>query len=197
LTEDQGDLGLAIKLNNLGLLHFVVQIVTLTSTLSDTSEDRVTTVSLGNVVDQLLNEHSLSDTSSSEKTNLSTTSVWGEQVDDLDTSNQDLGGCRLFGESWGFGVNGKLLGVLDGPTLVDWITSDVHDTTESSWTDWHHDRHSGISRFVASDETFGTYFHLESMPAIVHNEPQFLTIHSNASNDTLSQMLLLSLSVYV
>jgi hypothetical protein len=103
----------------------------------------------------------------------------------------------LLGEGWSFGVNGKLLGVLDGSTLVDWVTSDVHDTTESSWTDWHQDGRPGISCFVASDETFGTYFHLESMPAIVHNEPQFLTIHSNASDDALSQMLLLSLSVYV
>ena len=52
LTEHQGDLGLAIQLNDGSLLHFMVQIITLTSTLTDTSEDRVTTVSLGDVVDQ-------------------------------------------------------------------------------------------------------------------------------------------------
>jgi hypothetical protein len=69
----------------------VVQIVTLTGTLADTGKDRVTTVSLGNVVDQFLNEHGLSDTSSSEETNLSTTSVWGEEIDDLDTGDQYLG----------------------------------------------------------------------------------------------------------
>ena len=57
LTEHQGDLGLAVKLNDGGFLHFVVQIVTLTSTLTDTSEDRVTTVGLGDVVDQFLNKH--------------------------------------------------------------------------------------------------------------------------------------------
>lgn len=50
LTEHQGDLGLAIELNDTGLLHFVVQIVTLTGTLADTSEHGVTTVGLGNVV---------------------------------------------------------------------------------------------------------------------------------------------------
>jgi peptide chain release factor 1 len=159
LTEDQGDLGFAIKLNDLGLLHFVVQIVTLTSTLSDTSEDRVATVSLGNVVDQLLNEHSLSDTCSSEKTNLSTTSVWGEQVDDLDTGDQHLSGCGLIGEGRSVGVNRELLGELDGATLVDWVTSDVHDTTESSWTDWHHDGVASIGCSVTTDETFGTCFH--------------------------------------
>ena len=50
LTEDKGDLGLAIKLNDGSLLHLVVQIVTLTGTLTDTGEDGVTTVSLGDVV---------------------------------------------------------------------------------------------------------------------------------------------------
>jgi hypothetical protein len=50
LSEHQGDLGLAIKLDDRRLLHFVVQIVTLTGTFTDTSEDRETTVGLGDVV---------------------------------------------------------------------------------------------------------------------------------------------------
>ena len=50
LTEDQSDLGLALELNDTSLLHFVVQVVTLTGTLTDTAEDGETTVSLGNVV---------------------------------------------------------------------------------------------------------------------------------------------------
>jgi hypothetical protein len=87
LTEDQGHLGLAVKLNDGSLLHLVVQIVTLTGTLTDTSEDRVTTVGLGDIVDQLLDKHSLADTSTSEETNLSTTSVGGKQIDNLDTSD--------------------------------------------------------------------------------------------------------------
>lgn len=95
LTEDESDLGLAIELNDTSLLHFVVQVVTLTGTFADTSEHRVTTVGLGDVVlqsvsivcgplwkakpyNELLNEHSLADTSTSEKTNLTTTGVWGE-----------------------------------------------------------------------------------------------------------------------
>lgn len=98
LTEHQGDLGLSLKLNDTwntsvscqfprsiehtSLLHFVVQIVTLTSTLADTGEHGVTTMGLGDVVDQLLDKHSLSDTGTSEETNLSTTGVRGEQVDD-------------------------------------------------------------------------------------------------------------------
>jgi hypothetical protein len=129
LTEHQGDLGLAIKLNDGGLLHFVVQIVTLTGTLTDTSEDRVTTVSLGNVVDEFLNEHSLADTGTTEETDLSTTSVRSEEIDDLDTSDENLSRGRLLNELWGLGVNGEELVGLDGATLVDRVTGDIHDTT--------------------------------------------------------------------
>jgi hypothetical protein len=50
LTEDQCDLGVTVKLNDGSLLHLLVQIVTLTGTLADTSEDGETTVGLGDVV---------------------------------------------------------------------------------------------------------------------------------------------------
>lgn len=42
---------------------------------------------------EFLNEDSLADTSTTEQTNLSTTSVWGEEIDDLDTGDQDFSRC--------------------------------------------------------------------------------------------------------
>jgi hypothetical protein len=122
LTEDKGDLGLALELNDGGLLHFVVQIVTLTGTLTDTGEDGVTTVGLGDVVDELLDEDSLADTSATEQTNLTTTSVRSEKIDDLDTSLQNLSGGRLLGESGGLSVNRQELVGLDRSTLVNGVT---------------------------------------------------------------------------
>ena len=156
LTEDKGDLGLAIKLNDGSLLHFVVQIVTLTGTLADTSEDGVTTVSLGDVVDQLLNEDSLSDTGTTEETDLSTTSVGGKEIDDLDTSDENLGSGGLVDELWGVGVDGQELVRLDGTTLIDRVTSDVDDTTESRRTDGNGDRRTGVGSLATTDETLGT-----------------------------------------
>ncbi len=41
------------------------------------------TVRLGNVVDQFHDKHSLSDTGASEKTNLASTLVGGQQIHDL------------------------------------------------------------------------------------------------------------------
>lgn len=77
----------------------MVQIVTLTDMLADISEDGVTTVSLGDVVDQLLNEDGLADTSTTEQANLSTTGMDSQEVDDTDTSDQNFGGGGLEGIS--------------------------------------------------------------------------------------------------
>ena len=41
--------------------------------------------------DKLLNEHSLSDTSTTEEANLAATSVRSEEIDDLDARDQDFG----------------------------------------------------------------------------------------------------------
>lgn len=155
LTEHESDLGLALEVDDTGLDHLVVEIVTLTSTLTDTGEHRVTTVGLGDVVDQLLDEHSLTDTGTTEETDLTTLGVGGEQVDDLDTSLEHLGAGVLVNEGRGVGVDGAALVSLDGATLVDGVTGDVEDTTESSVTDRDQDGGTGVLHGVATDETTG------------------------------------------
>jgi hypothetical protein len=105
---------------------------------------------------QLLDEHSLSDTSTSEETNLSTTGIRSQQIDDLDTGDKHLSGGGLLGELGGVGVDRKLLGVLDRTALIDGITSDVHDATEGSRTDGNHDGVASISGDGTANETLGT-----------------------------------------
>jgi hypothetical protein len=148
----------------------VVQIVTLTGTLTDTSEDGVTTVGLGDVVDKLLNEHSLADTGTTEETNLSTTGVGGKKIDDLDTSDEDLSRGGLLNELGGFGVNRAVLVRLDRTTLVNGVASDVHDTTKSRVTDRNGDGSTGVLGGSTSDETLST-------------------VHGNATDNVLTQML--------
>jgi len=190
LTEDESDLGVTLEVDDTGLNHFVVQVVTLTSAFTDTlkiskfkiclnstterdgkhtTEDRETTMGLGDVVDEFLNKHSLSDTSTSEETNFSTTSIGGEQVDDLDTSLEDLSGCGLVDEWWRVSVNGGLLYALDGTPLIDGLTNDVHDTTQGSRTNGDHDGSTGIDDLLATDETLGT-------------------VHSNSTDAVLTKM---------
>jgi peptide chain release factor 1 len=170
LTEDESDLGVAVEVDDTSLLHFVVQIVTLTSTLTDTSEDGVTTVSLGDVVNELLNEDGLADTGTTEKTNLTTTGVGGEEVDDLDTSDKNLGRGGLVNELGGLSVDGGELDSLDGTTLVNGVTSDVHDATETAGTDGNLDGGTSVDDLAATDETLGT-------------------VHGHAADDVLTQVL--------
>ena len=58
-----------------------------------TAEDGETTVRLGDVVDELLNQHGLADTGTTEETNLSTTSVGSKEIDNLDTGLENLSSC--------------------------------------------------------------------------------------------------------
>jgi len=111
---------------------------------------------LGDVVDEFLNQDRLSDTSTSEETNFSTTGVGGKEIDDLDTGFQNLGGSGLVNEGRGVGVNGGKLDTLDWATLVDGLTNDVHDTAKSSGTDRDHDGVASVDNLGTANETFCT-----------------------------------------
>jgi len=86
LTVHEGSLGAgAINFDDTRLDHFVVEIVTLTSTLADTSEHGETTMKLGDVVNQLHDKHGLADTGTTEESNLTTLGVGSQKVDNLNT----------------------------------------------------------------------------------------------------------------
>mmetsp|Transcript_15641 Transcript_15641/g.22907 ORF Transcript_15641/g.22907 Transcript_15641/m.22907 type:complete len:226 (-) Transcript_15641:541-1218(-) len=79
LSVHQRRFGLAaVELYNSGLNHFVVEIVSFTSSLSHSGKYRETSVLLGNIVDQFHNKHRLSDSGSSKESDLSTPSVRGK-----------------------------------------------------------------------------------------------------------------------
>lgn len=111
----------------------------------------------GSPYNQLLNEHGLTDTGTTEETNLTTTGVRGEQVDNLDTGDKNLGRGGLVDEHRGIGVNGSELGGLDGTTLVNGVTSDVDDTAESGGTDGDGDGSTSVLGGDTTGETLGTF----------------------------------------
>ena len=113
-------------------------------------------MSLRDVVDQLLNQHSLTDTGTTEKTNLSTTSVGGKEIDDLDTGLEDLSGRGLLDERRGVVVDGEDLVALDRTTLINGLTNDVHDTTERALADGNLDGSTGIDDLLSTNETLST-----------------------------------------
>src|SRR3546814_3215828 len=73
-------------------------VVALAGALSDAGEHRIAAVRLGEVVDELLDQHRLANASAAEQTDLAAARVGRQQVDDLDDGDQHLGFGRLVGK---------------------------------------------------------------------------------------------------
>ena len=72
-------------IDNAGFFHLIVEVITLTGTLSNTGKYGVSTVLRCDVVDQLLDQYGLTYTGSTEQTDLTTLLVRAEKINDLDT----------------------------------------------------------------------------------------------------------------
>lgn len=112
---------------------------------------------VGETYNQLLNEHSLTDTGTTEQTNLTTTGVGGKQIDNLDTSDQNLSRGGLLNEQRRLSVDGVELGGLDGTTLVNGVTSDVDDTAQGAGTDGDLDGSTSVVSSNTTGQTLSTY----------------------------------------
>ena len=112
---------------------------------------------LGDVVDELLNEDSLADTGTAEETNLASTGVRGEQVDDLDTGLEDLGRGRLVDVRGRVGVDREGLDGLDRATLVDRLADNGDEAAEATRSDGDLDGRARVDDVLSTDETLGTY----------------------------------------
>ena len=171
--------------------------VTLTGTLADTGEDRVTTVGLGDVVDELLNQDSLADTGTAEETNLASTGVRGEQVDDLDTGLEDLGRGRLVDVRGRVGVDREGLDGLDRATLVDRLADNVDDTAEATRSDGDLDGRARVDDVLSTDETLGTCCHGRARWSVSEDPRQNpaaaaarggLTVHGDGADRVLAEV---------
>ena len=76
------------------LLHLEPEVVALARALADAAEGRQAAVLLGEVVDQLLDQHRLADAGAAEQADLAALGVGREQVDDLDAGLEHLGRRR-------------------------------------------------------------------------------------------------------
>mmetsp|Transcript_27523 Transcript_27523/g.44762 ORF Transcript_27523/g.44762 Transcript_27523/m.44762 type:complete len:202 (-) Transcript_27523:39-644(-) len=128
----------------------------------------------GNVVNKFHDNNGLSDSGSSEESNLSSLGVRGQKINNLDTSNKNLLGLTLLSESRGRPVKGsELLSSLlgeDGPLLIDRLSNHIDNTSKSFGTDRHLDRGTGINTLLTTDKSVGG-------------------LHSNGTDGVLSQVL--------
>ena len=171
LTVDKGDLGgLVLQADDAALNHLVVQVVTLTGPLAHSGKDGVTSVSLGHVVDQLHDQDSLAHTGSTEQTNLASLGVGGEQVDHLDAGDEDLLLHTHLVELGSLSVDSLALLGVDGTPLVNGLTNNVDDSSESLGSNRDHDGIASVVDNLATDETLST-------------------VHGDGSDGVLSEVL--------
>ena len=107
LAIDQRDLGFAqvLLLDDVGLGHFVVEVVALAGALADAGEHRDAAVELGDVVDQLHDDDGLADPGAAEGADLAALQERADEIDDLDAGGQDLGRGGLVDQRRGGAVD--------------------------------------------------------------------------------------------
>ena len=69
----------------------MVKVVALTGTLADAGEHGVAAVGLGDVIDELHDDHGLAHASAAEGTDFTTLSEGRDEIDDLDAGLKDVG----------------------------------------------------------------------------------------------------------
>ena len=67
------------------------------------------TMALGDVVDQLHDQHSLAHTGTAEQANLASLLVGRQEIDDLDSSRQHLLLCALLHKGWSLPMDGGVV----------------------------------------------------------------------------------------
>jgi hypothetical protein len=166
LAEDHRHL-----VEDVGVLHFVVEVVTLASTLANTGKNRETRVLLGDVVDQLHHVHGLADTGTAEQTDFAALGKRTDEVDNLDACFQKVDRRRELVKFRRQLVNLAPLIGADWTGFVDRPPEDVHDPTDGRVTYRNGNPGTGIVDFHAAAQAVGG-------------------AHGNRAHDAVAQLLL-------
>jgi hypothetical protein len=135
--------------------HFPVKVVALAGTLTHTGKHRVTTVCLGDVVDQFHDQNGLAHAGTTEQADLAALGVRRQQVHDLDARHEDFGFRRLLDEFRCFLVDGALGLGLDRTGFVNRLADHVHDAAKGFVTHRHLDRRAGVGHVLTTHQAFG------------------------------------------
>ena len=136
--------------------HLVIEVVAFARALADAGEHRIAAMRLGDVVDQLHDQHGLADAGAAEQADLAALGVRRQQIDDLDAGDEDFRFGRLLGVSPAPADGWRAVAVvLSGPGLVDRLADDIDDAPERLIADRHRDRRAGIGHLLAAHQAFG------------------------------------------
>ncbi len=150
LAVDQGHLVEYVRLR-----HLVIEVVTFAGALADACEHRVARVLDGDVADQLHEGDGLADAGATEQPDLAALDDGHDQVDDLDSGLEDLGGGGLIFELGRDAVDGPTLFGRHLAFLIHRLAEDVHDAAERGGADGHADGRPRTLRLQATPQPIG------------------------------------------
>jgi hypothetical protein len=154
----------------LRLAHLDEQVVALARSLAHARKAAHTAVRLGDVVDELQDQHRLAHAGAAEQADLAALAVGREQVDDLDAGLEQLDLGALVDERRRRTMDrGVALG-LHRPGFVHRLADDVQDPAQRFRTHRHLNRATGVGYGRTSHQTLGG-------------------IHGNGTHDRFAQML--------
>ena len=156
--------------DNSGLLHLVVKVVTLTGTLADARKYGQTAVLLCNIVDELHDKNGLADAGTAEKSYLTALEVRRDKVNYLDARFEYLVGSSLLLVGRRLSVDFPALLCFGGWHIINGLSEKVEYSSESLFTYGNGDRLSRIDSLCASYKSVGR-------------------THSYAANDIVADML--------
>ena len=132
----------------------MIEVVAFARALADAGEHGIAAVRLGDVVDQLLDDHGLADAGAAEQADLAALGVRRQQIDDLDAGDENFRFRRLVGVGGRGRMDRAPLLVRHRAGLVDGIADHVHDAAERAVADRHRDRLAGIGDLLAAHQAF-------------------------------------------
>merc|ERR1719499_436888 len=158
LSEHKSAFGLSsvMNFNNSSVTHFVVEVISFTSSFSDAGEHRVTTVTHSDVVNQFHNQDRFSDTSTSKQTNLSSFLVRGNQVNDFNSDGKNFFLGNTVFEQRRVSVN-RPPRSSNGATLVIGVSKNVHDTSQHAFSHRNGDGSFEPRDFHTREKVFGIF----------------------------------------
>ena len=133
----------------------MIKIVALASALTHTREHRVTSMSLGDVVDEFHDHDGLADASSTEGAHFTALGEWANQINHLDPSLENLCLRVLIHQRRSRAMDRVTLRMRHRAAFVGGITGYIKNSAQNALTHWNGNRRAGRLHFQATLETFG------------------------------------------
>ena len=118
-----------------GLDHLMIEVVALACALTDASEHRVAAVRLGDVVDELHDQHGFSNAGAAEQADLAAFGIGSKQIHDLDAGDENLRFRGLIGVSRRVLVNRTFGLAFDRSGFINRLADHVYNTAEQPRSD--------------------------------------------------------------